>query len=313
MAIYENLTHFNGLPVVDWSKEAKKIDFRRSAVRLRVDYEEADEGVTPEEKLAEMLDAPGAGQLTSLVIGSWQPTDSGTDSSQIVEALVAARPKLPELRNLFLGDIISEECEISWIRQSDLSPLLAAYDQLEDLTVRGGDNLAFGLPRHDCLKKLVVQTGGLPPSAIHEILSARFPALEHLELWLGEPNYGGDATVEDLAPLMAGGSIFPRLRYLGLKDSVIADEIAGVFALAPILNQLDVLDLSMGILSDDGARSLLASPGIRKLKKLDLHYHYISDAVAAEFKKLGIQVDLSDPQSPEGSEDRDDRFIAVAE
>jgi hypothetical protein len=227
--------------------------------------------------------------------------------------LVAARPKLPSLRNLFFGDIISEECEISWIRQSDLSPLLGAYQELEHLTVRGGENLAFGSPSHDKLKELVIQTGGLQPSVIHEIASARLPALEDLELWLGEPNYGGDATVEDLAPLLRAGSIFPKLKYLGLKDSVIADEIAGVVATAPILGQLEVLDLSMGILGDVGARALLASPAIRKLKKLDLHHHYISDAVAKEFKKLGIEVDLSDAESPDGSADPDDRYIAVAE
>lgn len=312
--IHENLAEFEGLAVADWSEDAgPRIDLRRNAVRLRLDYEEAEEGVTLAQKLAGLLEAPGAAQLTSLVIGSWQPTDSGTDSSEVVEALVAARPKLPGLRNLFIGDIIGEECEISWIRQSNLSPLLAAYTDLEHLTVRGGDNLSFGSPSHDKLKELVIQTGGLPPSVIHEISSARLPALERLELWLGDPSYGGDATVEDLAPLLSAGSTFPKLKYLGLKDSVIADEIAGVIALAPILSQLDVLDLSMGVLGDDGARALLASPAIRKLKKLDLHHHYISDPVAEELKQLGIEVDLSDPQSPDGLEDPEDRFIAVAE
>src|SRR5262249_2977768 len=133
----------------------------------------------------------------------------------------------------------------------------------------GGNNLSFGNIQHDHLKELVVQAGGLPPSVIHEVGAAKLPNLEHLELWLGEPNYGGDATAEDIAPLLKP-NVFPKLRYLGLKNSEIQDEIAGVIAMAPVLNQLEVLDLSMGTLSDAGAKALLGSPAIKKLKKLDL-------------------------------------------
>ena len=309
--IYENLQEFKGQTVVDWD-EGDSVDFATTAVRLRVQYDEADEGITIGGKLADLLEASGSDQLQSLVIGTWEPQDTSADTTELVESLVAARSKLPRLRNLFLGDIIAEECEISWIRQTDLSALLAAYENLEHLTVRGGENLSFGNLRHAHLKELIVQTGGLPPSVIHEIAAADLPALEHLELWLGDPNYGGDATVEDLAPLFKKG-LFPKLRYLGLKDSVIEDEIAGVIALAPVLEQLQVLDLSMGALSDEGAKALVASPLVRKLKKLDLHYHYISDAMMKKLKSLGIEVDLEDPQDAEGSGDADDRYIAVSE
>ena len=249
--IHENLTEFKGRPVSDWEGEATPADFLNVVFRLRIDYEDASEGITLGEKFASLLDSKGSDQIESLVIGGWQGDDTQAESSDLVELLVSARRKLPALRNLFFGDIISEECEISWIRQGDFSPLLGAYDQLEHLTVRGGEGLTFGTLAHDRLRELIVQAGGLPASVIQEIAAARLPALEHLELWLGEPNYGGDATVEDLAPLMRK-YVFPSLRYLGLKNSEIADEIAGVVALAPVLSQLQVLDLSLGVLSDEG-------------------------------------------------------------
>lgn len=310
VSFHENLSEFKGQPVVDFSADAK-IDPKASAIRLRVEYDEADEGVTIESKLAEMLDVDGIDQLRSLVIGAWSPEDSGTDTSALIEGLVAARGQLPGLRNLFLGDIIGEENECSWIRLSDVSALLAAYDQLEHFAVRFGEGLTFGTLRHERLKELVIQTGGLPPSVIHEVASAHLPSLERLELYLGDPGYGGDATVDDLAPLL-GGRIFPKLKYLGLKNSAISDDIAGIVAQAPVVERLDVLDLSMGTLGDAGAQALIASPAVRKLKRLDVHHHFISDAVAAELKGIGIDVDVSDVQEPYGS-DISDRYVAVSE
>ena len=84
-----------------------------------------------------MLDADGADRLTSLVVRSWTG-DPGDDSADVVERLVSARDQLPNLPHLLLGDITGKECEISWIRQTDVSPLLAASHKLESVGVRGG-------------------------------------------------------------------------------------------------------------------------------------------------------------------------------
>ena len=139
--------------------------------------------------------------------------------------------------------VVVEESEISWIGQTDVSPLFEAYPQLLHMTIRGGDGLSLGQVRHERLRELVIQTGGLPPRVVHEIAGSHFPSLELLELWLGEPNYGGDVTGEDLAPLLRG-DLFPKLKRLGIKDSVIADELAGILVNSPILKRLEVLDLS---------------------------------------------------------------------
>src|SRR5262249_56131328 len=123
--------------------------------------------------------------------------------------------------------------------------LREAYRGLEEFRVRGGNNLSLGTLRHKNLKKLVIETGGLPVSVLREVCAAKLPALEHLELWLGEENYGWDGTVNDLKPLLSG-KLFPKLRYLGLRDSIIADEVATAVARAPVLKKIRVLDLSLG-------------------------------------------------------------------
>lgn len=313
MAIYENLEQFAGRPVQDWDADTGISDPAGIAYRVSLSYDEGEEGGDIETKVATFLADPAVSRVEALVIGAWATDDSGAPSTPIVEALTAARDRLAALRFLFLGDITSEQNEISWIVQTDLSPLLEAYPNLEHLTVRGGTELSLGTPRHAKLRELIIQAGGLPPSVIHEVAAAELPALEHLELWLGEPNYGGDATVEDLAALLKGER-FPRLKYLGLKNSVISDDIAAVVALAPIMQQLDVLDLSMGTLGDEGAKALLSCPAIRRLKKLDIHHHYVSDELVQVLNRLGIEVDASEHEEPDDWGGGDfHRYISVGE
>jgi hypothetical protein len=320
VGVYEHLTEFAGRPVRDWDADGGIRDAAGTAYRLSLSYDEADNGATLADKLGAFLADPNAGQVEALVIGSWNAADAGESSEPIVEALAAAaRGRLVRLRHLFFGDIISEECEISWIVQSDLSPLLEAYPDLEHLTVRGGQGLSLGAPRHEKLRELVLQSGGLPPAVVHEVTSADLPALEHLELWLGTPSYEGNATVEDVAPLLWGDR-FPWLRYLGLKNSEIQDEIAQAVAAAPVLDRLEVLDLSMGTLGDAGAKALLDSRAVRRLRKLDIHHHYVTPSVVARLQALGIEVDASDSEAgydeedPDDAEDTDDdRYVAHAE
>ena len=132
-------------------------------------------------------------------------------------------------------------------------------------------------------------------------------------MWLGTGGYGADTTPEDFAPLLAGTK-FPKLKYLGLRDSEIADDLAAVLASAPVLKKLKTLDLSMGTLSDAGAKALLAGKLVKKLEKLDVHYHFCTPEVVKQLKALGPKVDAGDPQKPEdwgGGETT--RFVAVSE
>jgi hypothetical protein len=159
----------------------------------------------------------------------------------------------------------------------------------------------------------VIETGGLDASVTKQVLSSSLPSLEHLELWLGAESYGATTTVEDLEPLFSG-ALFPRLRYLGLRDSELADAIAERIAQSPLLERIEVLDLSLGTLGDKGAEALLASPAVRRLRKLDLHHHYMSKDVLLRLHKLGPEVDLSGAEDVDVGRDGEEyRYVAVGE
>ncbi len=311
VTIGEHLTHFAGKPVRDFDPAAGIKTPTRVIYRVRLTWDEADQGESLADRLALFLDDPAVEKIPGLVIGCWI-FDSSDDSTEVVETLVAARDKMPNLRALFLGDITFEEQEISWIRQSDVSPLLAAFPQLEVFRVRGNEGLVVGKVRHAQLKELTIETGGLSAAVVQDVLASNLPALEHLELWLGTPDYGGDVTLADLKPVLSGKK-FPRLQYLGLRDSEMADDVATAVATAPVLARLKVLDLSLGNLSDVGAQALLASPAVAQLEKLDIHHHYVSKPVVKQLKALGIQVDDADPQEPDTYDGEEHRYIAVGE
>jgi hypothetical protein len=311
MPIDDHLTEFAGKPVADWDPDVAIADPKGTVYRISIDYDESEEGLRWTDKFEQFLADPAAQRVTGLVVGAWGEVWDN-DSVPVVEALVAARDRLPALRSLFLGDIIGEETEISWIHQSDLSPLFAAYPALEQFGVRGVDGLSLGGLCHERLKTLIVQSGGLPVQIVREVTAAELPALERLELWLGAASYGADTTVEDLAPILAGDR-FPKLTHLGLQDSELADEIAAAVARAPVLERLRVLDLSLGTLTDEGAAALLASPALARLEKLDIHHHYCSEAMVAKLEGLGITVDTSDPQEPEEGYGERSLYVAVSE
>ena len=133
------------------------------------------------------------------------------------------------------------------------------------------------------------------------------PRLEHLELYLGDENYGGYYAMEDLQAFFEYGR-FPKLRYLGLRNSDQADAIAKAIANAPVLDQISTLDLSLGTLSDEGAQALLDSPKIRQLEKLDLSHHFCSDKMTAQLRARPNII------ANEQLEDDDDwRYVAISE
>lgn len=302
--IQENLETFAGKRVVDFDPEKGIAAPRDVVYRVRTEYD----GPHIKELLGKFLADPRVSEIPALVIGLFT-SDVDTDSQEVVRLLTSHRDRLANLRALFLGDITVEEQEISWIQQSDLSPLWQAFPQLEHLQVRGADHLSLGTVRHDNLRVLIVESGGLPATVVRQVASAELNRLEHLELWLGSENYGGDSTIQDLAPIL--GHRFPALRSLGLRDSEYADQIALEVAVSPVLDRLEVLDLSLGTLSDVGAAALAASPRVARLKKLDLHHHYVSPDLIAALRRLGIgEIDASDPQQ---ADEDDDRYVAVSE
>jgi hypothetical protein len=307
MGIYGHTEKFQGKPVVNYDKNIGIADPIDTVYRLWSGYETEENTLA---LLEHFLADQNVMKVTNLIIGIWNYECESNQS--LVELLTNSSHKLPSLSALFLGDIVEEEAQISWIVQSNLSAMLQAYPQLEYLQVKGNDGLSFGAMKLDRLKTLIIETGGLSLSVAQEVFQAQLPALEHLELWLGTPDYGGDITPEDLAPLLAG-SLFPQLNYLGLRDSEIADQVAVAVANAPIVQRLKTLDLSLGNIGDIGATALLNSPLLKYLEKLDLHHHYISEELTNKLTKLNLILDVSDRQEANVYDGEEHRYIAISE
>lgn len=210
--------------------------------------------------------------------------------------LAANAHRLPALRSLYLG-FTNAEYEISWINQGDITTILDAFPLLERLDLRGSDGLEFRPVRHDSLRILRFESGGLTPEVVRAVSGCELPALEHLELWLGVAEYGGGSTVNDLEGILLGTGL-PALRRLGLRNSEIQDAMAEAVAAAPVVARLEALSLAMGPLTDIGAEALLSGQPLTHLRELDLHHHYLTEPMGERLRRAlpGVEVDLSAPQ-----------------
>lgn len=282
-----------------------------TAYFLGLDWD-ANENIT--NPLEMVLQDPQVSQVEALVFGMWNGNVAVDGSSKIlVDALVAARERLTSLKAVFIGDIPYDESEISWIQQSDISPVLQAYPDLEVLQVRGGEGLAFSPLRHDHLEALIVETGGLTRETIAQICALNLPALEHLELWLGSSYYGGDSSIDDLMPILSG-ELFPNLTYLGLRNSEYSDDIASSVVQSPVIEQIKVLDLSMGTLGDEGAEALLNCPAVNRLDILNVSENFLSAEMIERLSQLNVRI-MAENQKDEEDEEEDEyrRYCSVAE
>ena len=149
---------------------------------------------------------------------------------------------------------------------------------LESLTLRSG-TMKIGKIDLPKLHELRVISGGFDPASLADICKAKWPRLETLDLQLGR-----DAkwTVKHLANLFAA-TAFPRLRYLGLGNATITDDICRAIVGTKIAAQLEVLDLTKGTMGDEGAGALAAGK-FPKLHTLKVSENYLTRRGLAALK-----------------------------
>ncbi|GGO95815.1 STM4015 family protein [Wenjunlia tyrosinilytica] len=318
MTVNAHLEELHCLPAYDFPRRGEPDEQstlpepESVAWRLAVD---PDGGESFEECWKRFLETVDPAGVRALVIGQWGEAGD-EDCAPVIELVTAARDRLTGLVAVFLGDLVARETEISWIQQADVTPLLEAFPALEELGVRGGDGLAFPAVRHERLRTLAFESGGLPAQVVRGVAASELPALRWLEMWLGVPEYGGDWTVEDIAPLLEADR-FPELRHLGLQNTEVQDELAARVAKAPVVPRLTSLSLSMGTLTDTGAEALLEGRSLTHLQLLDLHHHYLSDAMTTRLRAAlephGVEVDLDEQEEPEEDSEGIWRYAAVTE
>ena len=210
-----------------------------------------------EDNLWQLLRHPSARFLRTLEVGCHRAGDQ--DNALVCATLMLAGPT-PPLRRLVIGDFDHDDydgIDISRAPIGDLSLLSIAYPGLEELVLKGIGDVQLGeldLPR---ARVFALRTSTLQATTLATILAARWPALEELELWIGNDEYGGDCTLDDLAPLFA--KPLPALRRLRLMNTELSDELCPLLAASPLAAQLEQLDFSLGTLSDTGAATLAAA------------------------------------------------------
>jgi hypothetical protein len=267
-----HLERFAGLPVVEFEFDDAPEPGERVAWRVRTDNGPSEDTEEFAQVFDRFLNTVDTTAVTHLIVGYWRYDVSGAVPRQL---LLEAAPRLPNLKELFFGEAIREEAEISWIEQCDITPLLHAYPALERLDVRGGAGLELSALSSPALKVLRIETAGLDPAVIRAIGRSDLPNLQTLELWLGIQERGGRATAADLAGILSGERL-PALTRLGLMNSEIQDEICAAVATAPVVARLLELALSKGALTDDGAEALLSGQPLTHLVELDLRHHYLT-------------------------------------
>lgn len=310
MGFYGNATQFNGKKVLNFSPE-KGIEDTQAAYRFFTSYDM--ENNVPDH-LRKFIEDDKASQVDSLVFGMLGEHDETPDT--ILNILIENKDKLQHLKGIFVGDITQEENEVSWIENTSYSNFFKAFPNIEHFQVRGGNGLSLGVIDLPNLKSLEIETGGMPSCIFKDLATSNLPALEHLKLWLGTENYGFSATASEVVACYRGKDTnhLPNLKYLGLLNSEIADQLAKELMDDPILNKIEVLDMSNGTLGDEGAEALLDNPGIKNLKRLILDHHYISEDVVDQLKDLGVPVSVEDFQEEEDYGDGEVyRYVAVSE
>ncbi|WP_329083350.1 STM4015 family protein [Streptosporangium sp. NBC_01469] len=301
---------YAGLPIVSLRPPGAPMPpAGEAAWRVSVHVYNAKE--TFEEHFARFTETVDTTEVRALIVGGWAEAYE-KDASGPIRLLTENAARFPALRSLFFAAMPQEECEISWIQQSDVTPLLESFPSLERLEVRGGTGLELRPVGHEHLRVLRFEAGGLPASVVRAVGMSEFPALEYLEAWLGTSEYGGETTAADLENILSGERL-PALRHLGLQNSEIQDEVAALVASAPVVARLESLAQSMGVLGDEGAEALLSGRPLTHLERLDLHHHYLTDAMVerltSAFSGSGVQLDVSDQREPDGEW----RYVAVAE
>lgn len=270
------------------------------------------EGDVPsgEEVLRSLLRSPAARFLQKLRVGKLNPNkdygDHGRQMHGFAEILTEAGP-LPALREVYIGELLDMQAELSWTSVDDVSPIFPVLPNLESLHIRSGE-MDLGQPgaiRHEKLRELTLETGGLSEASFEAIIAAELPGLLDLDIWTGDENYGAEVTVEHFEPLL-NGNLFPKLKRLGLVNSELTNDFARVLPESAILSQVKILDLSLGTMTDEGAQRIVDhAEAYRHLEYLDLSENFISDGLCSRLRALfqeKVNLDAQDEPDLDGDE-----------
>ena len=229
-----------------------------------------------------------------------------------------------DLESLVLGDVGRDIDMAHHVVGRVGAPISAAFPALRQLKIHSseqawdGDKKTFGLAGLDLprLEKLVIETISFSKQRAKELFAASLPKLTELELWIGTPDYEGDAKLSSLAPLLTG-KVFPHLTKLGICNAEFEGQLAREIHESPLARQLTALDLSKGTIGDADAHVLASNAHLfPKLAILDVSKNYLTrdgtNALKQAFKRVELRI--TDQRADQIDEDDDgQRYVAVSE
>jgi predicted DNA-binding WGR domain protein len=284
---------------VETEEDAAK-EMKAEARKYKLSYEEYEADKKQKDLLNKIINDKKLPEIKQLTIGCWGYESE--DCRELADGMVANKEKFAHIEGLFWGDIDQEESEISWIEQTDLSPLLDSMPKLTELRIKGTNGLSIGQKSRPNLKLLEIISGGFNTALLEDVLKSDFPNLEELILWVGVDDYGFEGPVEAFKPLFSKEK-FPKLTYLGLVNAQEQDKIVTFFLESDILPQLETMDIAAGVLTDKGGQLLLDNADkIKHLKFIDMKYNYLSADMQKKLSQLPVKTDVSDAQ------DTDDEY-----
>jgi uncharacterized protein (TIGR02996 family) len=280
------------------------------------DLEDRDWGEVCKKALTEFLKHPSAQFLQELRLGCI-PGEEEMDTSPFASAIEAVKP--PCLRVLAFDD--TGDWDISGTQAS--LPNSKAIQGVRALVIRGG---SIGLGKIDLpeLREFRVESGSLRSDSLKAIAKAKWPKLEKLEIWCGDPNYGASGSAKDLAPIFAATGL-PKLVHLGIMNCPFADEAVKTLTKSKVLKQLKTLDLRKGNLSDRGIDTMVAhKDAFSHLDYLDVDDNALTDASKPKLKGLakktnwgtGVRARQNPDRAVPRAEDQNqrwNRYVSVGE
>jgi uncharacterized protein (TIGR02996 family) len=233
--------------------------------KVTIDHHGGEEAL--DATIAKLASDPCGRLVRRLEINAVQ-FDGAGDLEPALAALAALAPRFVRLAELAIreGTNLGNPWIEGPIRIGDLTPLYAAYPQLEVLEI-GGKECAFGALDLPALRRLAIDD--MTPVDLASVAAAALPSLAELELFFGRWRVDNiDAVFRKLLD-----RALPKLGALSIAAEIpqVMQYLVRAVPGATLAKHVRVLAFRRGMIDDDCVRTLLQwAPRIRTLERLEL-------------------------------------------
>jgi hypothetical protein len=184
----------------------------------------------------------------------------------------------------------------------DIRPLLKLFPDLEYLSINGNFHNFFSSNNQQLnnfrgdrssgskLKTLIIDDLNVNRT-ISSLYPIDLPELEYFEIWFND-NQNIIPTVKAIGQILSGKAA-PKLKYLGLCNCQMADDLVKALVQTPIIEKLAVLDLKMGAMTDISVKHILDCSNFSNLKLLNVSNNCLSNLAIEQLMKLPFKIEAA--------------------